>query len=105
MRSYLEKHCRPHLCPTNDSWRVDETYVKIKGKDRYLYRAVDSTGRNLDFLLAAKRDAQAAIRFLCKAMKAVHNSHRVLKQSLLSDIFAVLKCCRALVDSLLLFRS
>ena len=68
----LEKRCRPHLCPTNDSWRVDETYVKIKGKDRYLYRAVDSTGRTLDFLLAAKRDAQAAKRFLCKALNAVH---------------------------------
>ncbi len=32
----LDKRCRPHLRPTNDSWRVDETYIKIKGKDRYL---------------------------------------------------------------------
>lgn len=35
---------RPHLKPTNDSWRVDETYIKVKGKDRYLYWAVDSDG-------------------------------------------------------------
>ncbi len=73
MHSYLEKRCRPHLCSTNDSWRVDETYIKIKGKDRYLYRAVDSTGQTLDFLLTAHRDAQAAERFLHKALKAVHN--------------------------------
>lgn len=69
----LEKRCRPHLRPTNDSWRVDETYVKIKGKNRYLYRAVDSTGQTLDFLLTAKRDAAAAKRFLRKVIKAVHN--------------------------------
>jgi transposase-like protein len=69
----LDKRCRPHLQPTNGSWRVDETYVKIKGKDRYLYRAVDSTGQTLDFLLTAHRDATAAKRFLCKAMNAAHN--------------------------------
>ena len=41
----LDKRCRPHLKTTNKSYRVDETYIKVKGKDRYLYRAVDSTGR------------------------------------------------------------
>jgi len=69
----LEKRCRPHLRPTNDSWRVDETYIKIKGKDRYLYRAFDSQGKTVDFLLTAHRDATAAKRFLCKAMIAAHN--------------------------------
>ncbi len=68
----LDKRCRPHLKPTNDSWRVDETYIKVKGKDRYLYRAVDSEGNTLDFLLTAKRDAQAAKRFLRKALNAIH---------------------------------
>src|SRR6201987_3019390 len=48
--------CRP-LKPTNDSWRVDETYIRVKGKWRYLYRAVDSAGATIDFLLSAKRDA------------------------------------------------
>ncbi len=69
----LDKRCRPHLCPTNDSWRVDETYIEVKGKQKYLYRAVDSTGKTLDFLLSAKRDAQAAKRFFRRALKAVHN--------------------------------
>ncbi len=68
----LDKRCRPHLKPTKDSWRVDETYIKVKGENRYLYRAVDSEGNTLDFLLTAKRDAPAAKRFLAKAMKAVH---------------------------------
>ena len=73
MHSYLEKRCRPHLRPTNDSWRVDETYIKIKGKDRYLYLEVDSTGQTLDFLLTAHRDARSsAKRFFRKALKAVH---------------------------------
>ena len=68
----LDKRCRPHLKLTNDSWRVDETYIKVKGMDRYLYRAVDSAGKTLDFLLTAKRDTQAAKRFFRKALNAVH---------------------------------
>jgi IS6 family transposase len=47
---------------------VDETYVRVKGKWRYLYRAVDSTGATLDFLLSAKQDAATAKRFLAKAL-------------------------------------
>jgi len=43
---------------------VDETYIRVKGKWVYLYRAVDSTGATIDFLLSAKRDAAAAERFL-----------------------------------------
>jgi transposase, IS6 family len=66
----LEKRCRPHLRPTNDSYRVDETYVKIKGQWYYLYRAVDSIGQTFDFMLSAKRDARAAKRFFHKMLKA-----------------------------------
>ena len=46
-----EKRTRPYLKQTDDSWRVDETYVKARGRWMYLYRAVDSTGQTLDFLL------------------------------------------------------
>jgi transposase, IS6 family len=47
---------------------VDETYIRVKGKWRYLYRAVDSSGATLDFLLSAKQDAAAAKRFLARAL-------------------------------------
>jgi len=47
----LERRLRRHLKPTNDSWRVDETYIRVKGKWRYLYRAVDSSGATVYFLL------------------------------------------------------
>jgi transposase, IS6 family len=56
----LDQRIRPYLQPTNDSWRVDETYIRVKGTWKYLYRAVDSKGNTLDFLLTAKRDAKAA---------------------------------------------
>ena len=68
----LEKRIRPHLRPSNGSWRVDETYVKVKGRWTYLYRAVDSRGQTIDFLLSAKRDAAAAKRFFRKALGQPH---------------------------------
>ena len=63
----LNKRCRRELKPTNRSWRVDETYVRVKGRWTYLYRAVDSTGATIDFLLAVRRDAAAAKRFFQNA--------------------------------------
>lgn len=68
----LEKRCRPHLQITTDSWRVDETYVKVKGTWMYLYRAVDSRGKTLEFFLSPKRDTQAAKAFFLKALRACH---------------------------------
>ncbi|WP_439548945.1 IS6 family transposase [Falsiroseomonas sp.] len=68
----LEKRLRPHLCRRNGSWRVDETYVRVKGRWTYLYRAVDSSGQTIDFLLAAHRDATAAKRFFRKALGQPH---------------------------------
>ena len=68
----LDKRCRRHLKPTNDSWRVDETYVKVKGVWKYLYRAVDSEGNTLDFMLSAKRDTKAAKRFFKKVLNTSH---------------------------------
>jgi IS6 family transposase len=68
----LEKRIRPHLRMSNGSWRVDETYVRVKGHWSYLYRAVDSRGQTIDFLLSAKRDAAAAKRFFHKALGQPH---------------------------------
>ena len=68
----LEKRIRPHLRPSDGSWRVDETYVKVKGRWMYLYRAVDSRGQTIDFLLSATRDADAAKWFFRKALGQPH---------------------------------
>jgi len=70
----LEKRCRLHLTATNDSWRVDETYIKVKQVWMYLYCAVDSQGNTLEFLLSPKRDTEAAKRFFSKALAAPHSS-------------------------------
>jgi putative transposase len=51
------------------SWRMDETYIKVCGEWRYLYRAVDATGQTIDFLLTEQRDERAAMRFLTKAIR------------------------------------
>ena len=69
----LNRRCRPHLKATNKSYRVDETYIKVKGQEKYLYRAVDSTGQTIDFLLTAKRDAAAAKRFFRRVLRSSSN--------------------------------
>jgi putative transposase len=56
--------------PTANSWRVDETYIKVKGQWTYLYRAVDRDGKTLDFMLSERRDLAAARRFFKQAMSA-----------------------------------
>jgi len=71
----MERRLRSRLNSTNDSWRVDETYIRVKGKWVYLYRAVDSTGATIDFLLSARRDTVAAKRFLGKALGGGNRPH------------------------------
>lgn len=52
-----------------DSWRMDETYIKVKGKWHYLYRAIDSSGMTLDIWLRKNRDKQAAYAFFKRLIK------------------------------------
>jgi transposase, IS6 family len=66
----LEKRSRPHLKATTDSWKVDETYIKVRKTWMYLYRAVDSQGNTLEFLLSPTRDAEAATDFFLKALRS-----------------------------------
>jgi putative transposase len=66
----LEEVFRKHKRAVGASWRMDETYIKVKGAWKYLYRAVDKEGKTVDFLLTARRDKAAALRFFEKAMKA-----------------------------------
>jgi transposase, IS6 family len=66
----LNKRIRREVKPTNGSWRTDETYIRVAGRWTYLYRAVDSTGTTIDFLLSETRDLEAARRFFRKALAA-----------------------------------
>ncbi len=59
------------------SWRMDETYIKVKGAWNYLYRAVDKEGNTVDFLLTAKRDKAAAMRFFKKAINSNYMPEKV----------------------------
>ena len=73
----FEKRWQAYALPVGDSWRVDETYIKVKGQWVYLYRAVDKAGRTVDFLLSRRRDVAAAKRFFSRATKQ-HGAPRVM---------------------------
>jgi transposase-like protein len=64
--------------PAGPSWRVDETYVKIRGQWVYLYRAVDGAGQTVDFRLSARRDVGAAKAFFRKAIKGQESAPRTI---------------------------
>jgi putative transposase len=66
----FDKQFRRRQRPVGRGWRLDETYVKIKGKWAYVYRAVDKEGQTIDFLLTATRDRNAAEAFLRKAIRS-----------------------------------
>jgi transposase-like protein len=65
----FEKIFRKHKRPVGISWRMDETYISIKGEWKYLYRAGDKAGKTIDYLLTAKRDKAAALRFFNRAIR------------------------------------
>jgi len=91
----FEKKWNCYARPVGSSWRVDETYIRVKGEWRYLYRAVDKQGNTVDFLLSERRDIEAAKRFFTQAINkhgapekitldgyaATHTAVRELKQS------------------------
>ena len=66
----IEKTFRKRKRPVGNSWRMDETYIKVKGEWMYLYRAVDKQGNTIDFLLTRKRNTFAAHRFLIQAIES-----------------------------------
>jgi transposase-like protein len=68
----INRRMRPHLKMSSTSYRIDETYVKVGTGWKYLYRAVDSAGDTIEFMLSAKRDVSAAKRFFKKLMRADH---------------------------------
>jgi len=70
----LKKRLKKFLKMSNDSYRVDETYIKVKGKWHYLYRAVDSEGNTLDWMLSEKRNQEAAEKFFKQLLANDHCS-------------------------------
>ena len=96
----INKRCRKHLRSINDSCPVDETYIKINGESKYLYRAIDSDGQTIDFLLTAKRDTLAAKRFLSKALN--HGDSDVVRVINTDKAKAYPKALEALKESGLL---
>ena len=64
----IEKNMNKRKYKVGDSWRMDETYIKVGGKDRYLYRAVDKEGNTVDFLLTKIRQKMSAQKFFNKAI-------------------------------------
>ena len=74
----LSQRLRRQLRRPNSSWRVDETYVRLGGKWVYLYRAVDSTGDTIDFMLSPNRDLIAAKHFLQLALSRTETRPRVI---------------------------
>jgi len=62
------KHWQPYTRSVGTSWRIDETYIRLKGKWVYLYRGVDKEGQTVDFFLSERRDMTAAKRFLQQAI-------------------------------------
>ena len=68
----INKRIRPHLKMSGTSYRIDETYIKVGTNCKYLYRAIDSTGQTIEFMLSTKRDIFAAKRFFKKMMRADH---------------------------------
>jgi IS6 family transposase len=67
----IEKRIRQYQGSRSGSWRVDETYVRVGGQWKYLFRAVDKHGQLIDFMLSSRRDTGAAYRFLRKALKTM----------------------------------
>jgi len=64
----IERNAHRRKFKVGDSWRMDETYVRVSGKDRYLYRAVDKSGATVDFLLTKRRMKGSAQKFLNKVL-------------------------------------
>jgi len=95
----FEKRWSQYSRPVGKSWRCDETYIKVRGRWTYLYRAVDKLGRTVDFLLSERRDVAAAKHFFNKAMKkqgtprvitldAYAASHRAINRIAISGTLA-----------------
>ncbi|TRW90804.1 IS6 family transposase [Paracoccus sp. M683] len=65
----VAEQARRRKRPSDRSWRMDETYIRVKGEWVYLYRAVDKFGKTLDFMLSKRRNKTAATKFFARALE------------------------------------
>src|SRR5271166_3860671 len=77
----FEKRWRRYAFAVGQSWRVDEAYVKIRGEQCYLYRAVNRVGRTVDFRLSARRDVAAAKAFFRKAIQSYQHPPQTITRT------------------------
>jgi transposase-like protein len=73
-------------------WHVDETYIKVRGRWTYLYRAIDSNGDTVEFWFSERRDLNAAKRFLCEALKRHGRPERIVIDGSQTNREAILSC-------------
>ena len=78
--------------PVTDRWHVDETYIKVRGQWRYLYRAIDSNGDTVEFWFSERRNLTAAKRFLSKAFKRHGRPERIVIDGSQTNREAILSC-------------
>ena len=83
---------RRHKRPTGISWRMDETYIKVRGQWTYLYRAIDSVGDTVEFFFSENRDLPAAKRFLRKALERHGRPDRIVIDGSQTNHEAIISC-------------
>ena len=88
----FEKRWKRYARKAEQSWRVDETYVKIRGRWVYLYRAVDRAGKMMDLRLSAKRDVAAAKAFFKKAIKSQGQAPQTIRWT--ATRHRIVRCAR-----------
>jgi putative transposase len=88
----LEEAFHPRKRPVWRSWRMDETYIRVKGEWRYLYRAVDKHGQTIDFLLTEQRDQEAVLRFLMQAIRRRGVPETITIDGSEANVVAIKRC-------------
>ena len=101
----FEKRWQRYARPVGTSWRIDETYLKVKGKWVYLYRAVDRAGLTVDFLLSEHRDIAAAERFFTRAIEKRGVPEKITLDGYAASHAAVAKLQEDLLPAVLTVRT
>lgn len=95
----IASEARRRKAPADRTWRMDETYIKLKGEWVYLYRAVDKLGKTLDFMLSKRRNKTAATKFFARALEVNGLPRKIVidrSGANTAGISAVNACCGVL---------